>query len=110
MDFPYGETVVLHTRSVTGQDALGNDTLTAVDVTVTGCGFDPGGSTENVQGQDLVTSQPTLYVPAETGVGVVDAVTVRGVRYEVDGQPASYTNPFTGWTPPLVVRLVGVTG
>lgn len=101
-----GETVTLHSRTPSGQKDPYNKVLyTVVDTQVDGCAFDPGGSTESVQGQDLVVSQPTVYLPAGTVVGAVDAVTVRGVKYEVDGSPNSYVSPFTGWAPGVVVKL-----
>jgi hypothetical protein len=108
--FGYGVTVTFHTRAVTGQDAHGGDIYTDTDTTVPNCGFDPGGSQELVQGQDIVTSQPTVYAPAGTVIGPVDAVTVNGTRYDVDGSPNAYVHPFSGWQTPVVVKLKGVSG
>lgn len=105
-----GETVTLLTRSKSGVDADGNDVYTSASTTVAGCAFDPGGSLEVVQGRDTVTTTPTVYLPPGTAAHSVDAVTVRGVTYEVDGSPNSPTSPFTGWAPGVVVKLKAVTG
>jgi hypothetical protein len=105
-----GITVTLLTRAVTGRDADGNDVYGSTALAVAGCAFDPGGSVELVQGQDLVTTQPKVYLPAGTVVGALSAVIVAGVTYEVEGSPNSYTSPFTGWSPGIEVKLKAVTG
>jgi hypothetical protein len=111
MLFPNGELATLHVRTVTGQDAYGNDTYATADVLISGCAFDPGGSTEFTIGGDRVLSQPTLYLPPDVAVPTaVDSVSVRGQSYEIDGVPAWYPSPFTGWNPGGVVKLRRVTG
>lgn len=109
MTFPYGQPVTLLTRAVTGHDGFGNDIYSNTSTTVLGA-FDPGGSVETIQGEDLVVSQPTIYLPAGTQIGSVDAVQVAGQVFEVDGSPNAPLNPFSGWEPGVVVRLRGVTG
>lgn len=104
-------TVSWQQRTVAGQDAYGNDTYTTVTVSVDAV-FAPGGSTEVVNGQDLVVTQPTVYLPLPAPAAL-DAVTVDGQDYEVDGQPETWPpSPFSGWQPeyPVVVRLRRVTG
>jgi hypothetical protein len=108
--FGNGITVTFHTRVPTGKDSHGITTYRDVDLAVPGCGFNPGGSAELVQGQDLIRTQPEVYAPPGTVVGPVDQVTVNGTRYDVDGSPNAYTNPFTGWQTPVVVKLKAVTG
>lgn len=97
-------------RTVTGQDDRGNDVFADGTVTVDAV-FAPGGSTEQVQGGDLVVTQPTLYLMVPPGV--VDQMTVNGVTYDVDGTPQAWpVSPFSTWQPqyPIVVRLKNVTG
>lgn len=106
----FGETVTLLARSRNGVDADGNDIFTSASTTVAGCAFDPGGSVEAVQGRDAVITTPTVYLPPGTAPKSIDAVTVRGVTYEVDGSPNALTSPFTGWSPGVVVKLKAVTG
>lgn len=108
--FPFGESATLSVRVVTGRDSDGNDVYGSSDTVVDLCGFDPGLSSEIVGGQDTVTTQPTLYMPPGSVAGHVDTVTVRGVTYDVDGEPTVWRSPFTGWTPGVVVKLKSVTG
>jgi hypothetical protein len=105
-----GVTATLLTRTKSGTDALGNDVYMTVSTVVDHCIFDPGGSVELVQGQDMLTTTPMLYLPAGTTVGPIDAVTVNGITYEVDGSPNNYVSPFTGWPAGIAVKLKAVTG
>lgn len=109
MTFPFGDQVTILRRTAAGTDAYGNTVLTAVPQTVIGA-FDPGGSTELVQGQDMVVSQPTVYLPAGTVVGATDALVVAGVTYEVDGAPRPWRSPFTGVPFGVAVKVKAVTG
>lgn len=98
-------------RTVSGQDAYGNDTFTDQAATVDGV-FVPGGSSEVTQAGDVVTTQPSLYLPLPAPAAI-DQVTVNGTVYEVDGTPQTWPpSPFGGWQPdyPVVVRLREVTG
>lgn len=104
--------VVLKTRVKSGTDTLGNDVFTETDVPTQGV-FAPGGSAELVQGQDVVTTQPTVYLPTGTAVAATDALTVNGVPFEVDGDPLVWPpHPMTGWQPDysVEVKLRRVTG
>lgn len=109
--YPFGETVTIVSTEVTGQDAYGGDILANVETDVPGCAFAPAGSPERVQGQDLVTTTPTVYLP--TGADVPspsDRVKVRGRAYDIDGEPLVFVNPYTGSQPGAVLRLKAVTG
>ena len=97
-------------------------------VDVPGCAFDPGGTVESyTPGRDLVVSTPRVFIPGgvsvfeetdffifdgDTRVQVSprDRVIVRGVTYEVRGDPANWVNPFTGWAPGGSVNLERVAG
>jgi hypothetical protein len=105
-----GEPVVLHRRVVTGQDGYHNDVYTDADDQVQALAFAPGASVEVTQGRDTITTQPTVYLPAGTAVDGTSAVTARGTRYEVDGMPRDWRNPFTGHQPGIEIRLTSVTG
>lgn len=106
---PGSEAVTFHTKTGSTRDGDGNNVPIYTDTVVLGCLFDPGGSTELVQGQDVVVSQPTLYVPPAAAIPrVVDQATVRGVRYDIDGDPNLWSD--TEWTPGIVVKLKAVSG
>ena len=110
MDFPFPEAATIVSRAVTGQDGDGNDVYGTVETATVGA-FAPEGSTELIQGQNTVIANPTFYLadgaptPAAT-----DRLIVRGVTFDVDGEPQVYRNPFTGEEPGAVVRLERVTG
>lgn len=107
--FPFPETFTIHTRAVTGQDADGNDVYGDQDTLTRGV-FAPQGATELIQGQDVTLTHPTLYL--EDGApapAATDQVTVRGQRYDVDGDPEVFRNPFTGYEPGAVVKLLRVS-
>lgn len=108
--FPFPESFTIHSRTVTGQDGDGNDVYSDTNTSTSGA-FAPEGSTELIQGQNTVLTHPTVYledgapVPAAT-----DQMTVRGVRYDIDGEPQVFHNPLTGYEPGAVVKLLRVTG
>jgi hypothetical protein len=107
--FPYGQQITLITRTRSGQDTYGNDIYTESSTVVTGA-FNPGTSVELVQGQDLLTVQPTIYLPPDVQPQAIDAVEVDGLRFDVDGDTNVWQSPFTGWQPGNVVKLKRVTG
>lgn len=109
MTFPFGQPVVLIKRVKGQPDQFGNDTWTTIESTLTGA-FDPGTSVEQIQGQDLLVTQPSVFLPPDANVVAVDAVRVGSDTYEVDGAPSLWVNPYTGWRAGLQVRLRRATG
>lgn len=115
MDFPYGETVTrlrpgLEPDPYSGED-VASDTETPYSLDIPGCAFDPGGSSEPTEvGRSAIITRPAVYAPAGADIEAGDSLVVRGVTYMVEGNPAEYVSPFTGWAPGLVVTLVGVEG
>lgn len=123
MQFPFGQGAILAVNTPdAARDSDGNQTDTTLYVPLPNAAFAPGGSSENVAGQDVVTAQPQLLLPEGSivpkptdevliGATMVDARTVQGGdRYQVDGVPAAPVSPFTGWSPGVVVKLKRVTG
>jgi len=110
MTFAFGETVTLHRRSVTGQDADGNDVYGDASSTLTGVPVWPRSATELVQGQDTLITGLSALLPADTDVSGVDKVTVYGDDYDIDGEPGHYRSPFTNLDPGVLVNLTKVTG
>lgn len=109
MTFPFGQPITLRQRVKSGTDALGNDVWSTQDTTVIGA-FAPGSSVELVQGGDVLTVQPTVYLPHGSVVSAVDAVLVGDDLYEVDGSPNLWGSPLTAWQPGVEVKLKRVTG
>lgn len=117
MDTPFTETVTLLRESVTGQDSDGNDVRTGTEIEVPDSIFAPGGTTELIQGEDVVISNPTIYLGMADSDG--NAVTplatdkvrrANGDTYDIDGQPQIYPpNPYTAEQVRPVLRLENVT-
>lgn len=115
MTFPYGCTITVERPPNPSSDRYGNRIKGATH-TVEGCTTAPAGSVEIVNGQQTVIDHDTVYGPYMADVEPNDLVTIpagqpipQGV-YEVQGQPANYRNPWTGWQPGCVIRLERVTG
>jgi hypothetical protein len=96
----------------TGEDAHGNPIDTyAASVQVGIYAFDPGGTSEPaLPGQDRVITTPRLLVPESVVMHPQDRVTVRGTRYEVDGETLVYSNPHDSSMDGNQVNLKAVTG
>jgi hypothetical protein len=107
---PFGETVTLHTRTVTGQDADNNDVYGDVPTTVKNVPVWPRSAVELVQGQDTLITGLSVLLPAGTSVKGVDKVTVYGKDYDIDGEPGLYRSPFTNLQPGVLVNLTRATG
>jgi hypothetical protein len=111
---PYGETVIHHPHVRDDRNAHGK--LVPVygpDVEIEHVAVAPGRQTEAASGgESTVTVEWTLYVPdPSVTIGARDHVTVRGVKYAVEGDMAGpWRNPFNGRTPGSVVELKKVTG
>lgn len=115
VDFPFGETVT-RLRATPATDpysgeATGLDWSSPSSLTIEGCGFNPGQSSEPLQdARNAVITQPEVYAPPGSDVLPGDRLVVRGVTYEVDGRPAAWRSPFTGWEPGMVIALKDVEG
>lgn len=56
--------------------------------------------------RETTVTKPTLYAVGRPAVKSGDPITVNGESgWQVDGMPAAYTHPWTGWEPPLVIEL-----
>jgi hypothetical protein len=115
MDFPHGETVTRLRGAPVLDPYSGEQTDVDWDdldeLEISGCGFNPGQSSEPVQdARTAVIARPEVYAPAGSDVHAGDRLTVRGVTFEVDGNPADWRSPFTGWSPGLVIPLKNVEG
>lgn len=113
--FPFGETVTrLRASSAADRfsgESTAEDWSSPDELAILGCGFDPGDSTEPLEaGRDAVLAKPTVYAPSGADVTALDRLIVRGRTWQVDGDPADYRNPLTGWEPGLVIKLKAVSG
>ena len=98
----FGQAVVLHSRTVTGQDDYGNDVYADTDTTVPNVPVWPRNSSELVQGQDTLIVGLWCLLPATVGGVPIDPtavgeITVAGKRYKIDGEPGDFrVSPLTG--------------
>jgi hypothetical protein len=106
----FGVTIGVLTRTVTGQDADGNDVYGDVETPVRGCVVYLASSTERIQGQDLVIDDLVLQAPPGTALTPLDRVRYAGVIYEVYGKPFAWSSALTGAKGRVEARLRRVTG
>lgn len=93
---PAGETIV-RIRATGGRDPYGDPTGTDERTDIPGCGIAPEQTGETIGGGRLaVTSGLTVYAPPGTDVLPSDRFEVRGVVYQVAGEAAGWTSPYTG--------------
>lgn len=107
--FAYGETVQVLTAGTT-TDPYSNESTpdwsTPTSVDVPGVAVEPRPSGEPLQdARNQVVSGLTLYMPPGTTITPRNRVRVRGVTYDVLGEPAVWRSPFTGWEPGIVVQV-----
>jgi hypothetical protein len=112
---PHGETVTLHRSGVTGQDEYGNDVYGLVDIPIHGCAVWPRSSSRQGTSEDndarfTVISGLNVLVPPGVEVTPTDEMTVRGERWEVDGEPGRWRSFFTGREAGTELALRRVTG
>lgn len=109
MTFPAGETVTIQTAGTTTDPYSGDPTEdwdNPTTRTVNGVGVANGGTAEPVEiARNEVDSDFDLFFPADDPVTAQDRVVVRGLTCDVVGRPFRWSNPFTGWTPGLVVKV-----
>lgn len=105
--FGFGQTVtVLRPADLDeNRDPTGPPTPRTVD----GCGIAWQETSKDSDRRETVESRVQLFCPPNTDILATDRVVLPdGNQYDVDGQPASWHSPFTGWEPGIVVRLKGV--
>lgn len=113
--FPHGETVT-RLRATLIEDPYSDEETEPAwefpsELAITGCGFNPGDSSEPVQtARGAVITKPEVYAPADADVLAGDRLVIRGDTYDVSGRPQRWISPFTGWAPGIVISLDLVEG
>lgn len=74
------------------------------------CAVAPVSSTEDPVARDAIVDTVDLYAPAGADLTATDQVGIDGQRWEIDGDPAVWTNPFDGVTYGVTARLRRVAG
>lgn len=120
MSLPYGEQVIrLRATRVSDPYSGAVDQLdwsTPSRLPIDGCGVAPGSgaagnSTEPLRdNRTEVISRIDVYVPYGADVRALDRLIVAGVTWHVEGDPADWRSPLTGWDAGTVVSCTRVEG
>ena len=109
--FPHGETVTIIRAGTPTEDPYGNEVPgPTTETDVSGCAVAPRSSSEDLQARDQVIVGLNVWMPSGTDVRATDQMRVRGILYEIDGEPGSFATPFTGTVGPVQVSLTRVSG
>lgn len=115
MSFSHGETVT-RVRAARVSDPYSGeverlDWTSTTSAAIPGCGVAPRVSEEPLgEGRALVSTGLVVFAPTGADIGRLDRVIARGETWDVDGDPADWRNPFTGWAPGLAVNLKRIGG
>ena len=112
MLFVFGTTITVIRLTPGGTDVYGDAvTSTSSSTTITGCAVAPRYSTEPAErGRQGVIVGLTLYAPTGSDILHTDTITIDGVSYVIEGEPAEWHQPMTGWDPGIEVALKRVLG
>lgn len=107
----YGETVTLIRRTLAGRDRYGNDRYTTSTSTIGGVSVRATGSSEDLGEQrDRVTTNLDVLLPPGTTITAYDRLRIRGLLYEIDGNPDPGPNPDTGVSAGVRVTAKRIVG
>lgn len=109
--FANGETVTVLPGPETFDDYGDPIPSERVGGDILGCAVAPRYSTEpTVRGRQGVIVGLSIYAPAGSDILFTDSLRVRGEVYVVEGEPAEWVSPFTGWAPGLEVAVKRAVG
>jgi len=110
---PYGETVTILERVQTGVDRYGKPVYEWPEpgVEVAGCAVAPRMSEEPAEvNRNRVITGLTVYLPPGTQITPHDRLVVRGVTYEVVGEPGDWRSPYSGVARGIEVAIQRIEG
>lgn len=110
--FAYGETILVHHRVALDElDDYGVTQYREFTTAIRGCAVWPQSELEaHDHTRDQTSTTINCAIPPDAPVAVIDAVTWRGRRYEVDADAKYFHSPLTGRTGPTVLNLKRVEG
>lgn len=113
--FAHGETGVrlrpFATLDPYSEEEIVEDWEAAYELSIPGLAFNPGSSNEPTEvGRNSVVTQPEVYAHVGDDILAGDRLRIRGLVFQVDGDPQEWRSPFTGWEAGLVVKLKRVEG
>lgn len=105
MNFPHGSLITVRSVTTTN-DGRGNTTETVNESQWGPCAVAPRFATESTDPRVApVVVGKTIYGPP-VDLDADDVLMIDGETWQVDGLPAEWTNPFTGWQPGIEVQVV----
>jgi hypothetical protein len=115
MSFAFGEHITVlrapYALDEYSGEVTGLDWALATRKTISGCGIAPVSSGEPLRdSRTQVDSAVDVYVPYGADIKALDRLVIRGTTWAVDGEPATWRHPMTGWQPGTVVHAVKVDG
>lgn len=98
MPLSFARETIERLRQPLVDDGHGNETPDpdldhATVVSIPRCRAHPGSSQENLVGRDTTLIQWTVFAPPEVDVQADDLVRLRGIVFQVDGNPAEWPSP-----------------
>lgn len=107
MYFAGGETVTVVRAAIS--DRVGDTIGPPASHSIEGCGINWLSTSDDTDRRDTSITTAELYCPSGADIRSTDKVRLaNGDLFHVDGRPASWRNPFTGWEAGLVVRIKAV--
>ena len=108
----FGEPVTRRRNEQVGEDRYSDPIYEWVDVVLEQrAAFDPGGSREPVEvGRAAVVTTPKLYFREHPDLAREDRVVMRGLEYQVEGDPADWVSPYGTDNGGTVVELTRTGG
>lgn len=101
-----GETITIRRRSATSTDDYGNPVYTTTTISIKDALIAFGNTDEPVDtARDPIDNSITAYLPNGTVVEESDQFIIRGTNWVKDGDPQTFTNPFTSFDGGTVVKL-----
>lgn len=105
--FAAGETITVYRVT---ENQYGDKTL-GVSHDVDGCAIWPTTGKETITGgEDTVVFGLTILAPTDCDVLSSDRILVRGITYDVNGEPALHRSPLTGKSSGIEIQLTAATG
>lgn len=107
--FGHGETVT-RVRAARVSDRYNSENVEydwddTTDVPIQGCGVALSSTVDPLlDARQAVDSDFTVFAPSGSDINPDDRLVVRDLECEVVGRPFDWSNPFTGWTPGMVVQ------
>lgn len=116
LPIPNGESVI-RLRAGSTFDSITQENVSdwsqgVTSETIKGCAFadvNPNGLSFQAD-RTVVVTQPTLYAPVFADIMEGDRLIIRGRKYDVDGRPMPWVNPFNNVPVGLEVKLTATDG